>query len=205
MGCAALSSARSCETAYHILTGACAPGRRDGGRASDNNKAKDKTKADFRVTVPLKWGEVTRGYQSCSTLLNLGKFWSSGQPRATLMVQVVKNLPAKQQTQEMWVQSLGQEDPMEKGMAIHSNILAWKIPWQRRLVGYCSWGHKRVGHDWARNGWDGGWADLSNMCWPFLPLLLFGPSPWTQLSNLMGTYPCVSWMLQWSCSYDRVI
>ena len=34
-----------------------------------------------------------------------------------------------QETQEMWVGSLGQEDPLEKGMAIHSNILAWKIPW----------------------------------------------------------------------------
>ena len=54
MGCTALSSARSWETAYRILTGACAPGRTDGGRASDNNKAKDKTKPDFRVTVPLE-------------------------------------------------------------------------------------------------------------------------------------------------------
>ena len=39
---------------------------------------------------------------------------------------VVKNLPAKQM---MWVQSLGQEDPLEKGMAPHSSILAWRIPW----------------------------------------------------------------------------
>ena len=39
---------------------------------------------------------------------------------------VVKNLPAKQ---EMWVQSLGREDPMEKEMAAHSSILAWEIPW----------------------------------------------------------------------------
>ena len=42
------------------------------------------------------------------------------------MVQMVKNLPAMQETR---VQSLGQEDPLEKGMAIHSSILAWKIPW----------------------------------------------------------------------------
>ena len=39
---------------------------------------------------------------------------------------VVKNLPAMQET---WVRSLGQEDPLEEGMATHSNILAWEIPW----------------------------------------------------------------------------
>ena len=42
------------------------------------------------------------------------------------VAQVVKNPPAKQ---EIWVRSLGQEDPLEKEMATHSNILAWKIPW----------------------------------------------------------------------------
>ena len=42
------------------------------------------------------------------------------------MTQIVKNLPAGQETQ---VQSLGQEDPLEKGMASHSSILAWRIPW----------------------------------------------------------------------------
>jgi len=42
------------------------------------------------------------------------------------VAQVVKNLPAMQET---WVQSLGWEDPLEKGMATHSSILAWRIPW----------------------------------------------------------------------------
>ena len=42
------------------------------------------------------------------------------------MAQQVKNLPAMQETQEMWVQSLGQEVPLENEMAIHSSILAWK-------------------------------------------------------------------------------
>ena len=45
---------------------------------------------------------------------------------ASLVAQVVKNLPAKQET---WVQSLGQEDSLEKAMATHSSTLAWKIPW----------------------------------------------------------------------------
>ena len=40
----------------------------------------------------------------------------------------VKNPPAKQEPQEMWVQSLGQEAPLEEGMATHSSILAWRIP-----------------------------------------------------------------------------
>ena len=46
---------------------------------------------------------------------------------ASLMVQHTKNLPAKQETQEMPVQSLGQKDPLEEGMATHSSILAWRI------------------------------------------------------------------------------
>ena len=45
---------------------------------------------------------------------------------ASLMAQLLKNPPAMRET---WVQSLGWEDPLEKGMAMHSSILAWKIPW----------------------------------------------------------------------------
>ena len=44
------------------------------------------------------------------------------------MAQIVKHLPAMQET---WVQSLGQEDPLEKGIAAHSSTLAWKIPWTK--------------------------------------------------------------------------
>ena len=58
---------------------------------------------------------------------------------ASLVAQMVKRLPAMQETQ---VRSLGREDPLEKEMAIHSSTLAWKIPWSRILVGYCPWGHK---------------------------------------------------------------
>ena len=60
--------------------------------------------------------------------------------------QVVKNLPAMQETQ---VQSLGQEDPLEKGMATYSSILAWRIPWTEEPGGLQSMGLQRVGHDWA--------------------------------------------------------
>ena len=51
------------------------------------------------------------------------------------MAQMVKNLSATQKTQETGVQSLGQEDPLEKEMAIHSIILAWKIPWAEESGG----------------------------------------------------------------------
>ena len=51
------------------------------------------------------------------------------------MVLEGKNLPAMQETQETWVRSLGQEDPLEEGMATHSSILAWRIPWTEELEG----------------------------------------------------------------------
>ena len=51
----------------------------------------------------------------------------------SLVAQIVKNLPAMRET---WLQSLGQEDPLEKGMAIHSSILAWRLPWTGSLAGY---------------------------------------------------------------------
>ena len=56
------------------------------------------------------------------------------------MVQTVKRLSTVRET---WVRSLGWEDPLEDGMAIHSSILAWRISHgQRSLVGYSPWGHK---------------------------------------------------------------
>ena len=57
-----------------------------------------------------------------------------------------KNPPAKQ---KIWVQSLGREDPLEKGLATHSSILAWKIPWMEEPGGLQSTGPQRVGHDRA--------------------------------------------------------
>ena len=55
------------------------------------------------------------------------------------MAQTVKILPA---IWAVWVQSLSQENPLEKEMATHSSILAWRIPWTESLAGYSSWGHK---------------------------------------------------------------
>ena len=60
------------------------------------------------------------------------------------MAQRVKRLPARWET---WVQSLGQEDPLEEGMATHSSILAWRTPWTEEPGGLQAMGLQRVGHD----------------------------------------------------------
>ena len=62
---------------------------------------------------------------------------------------VVKNLPAIQEPPEMLVQSLGGEDALEEGMATHSRILAWRVPWTEDPGGLQSMGLRRVGHDSA--------------------------------------------------------
>ena len=71
-------------------------------------------------------------------ILELGKTWAS------LVAQRLKRLPPMQET---WVRSLGQEDPLEKEMATHSSILAWRIPWAEEPGGLQSMGSQRVGHD----------------------------------------------------------
>ena len=60
------------------------------------------------------------------------------------MAQTVKNLAETRQT---WVPSLGQEDPLEKGMATYYSIVAWKIPWTEEPGGLQSMGSQRVGHE----------------------------------------------------------
>ena len=72
---------------------------------------------------------------------NGGVFTNS---RSSLVAQMVKSLPAVWETQ---VQSLGQEDPLEKEIATHSSILAWKIPWMEEPGRLQSMGLQRVRHD----------------------------------------------------------
>ena len=65
----------------------------------------------------------------------------SKEPQLTMsMAQMVKHLPTVWET---WVQSLGRED-LEKEMATHSSILAWKIPWMEEPIGYSPWGRKEL-------------------------------------------------------------
>ena len=77
-----------------------------------------------RIFVPLNWPII-----GC---------------RASLVAQMVKNLPARQETQ---VRSLNQEDPLEKGMATYSSILAWRIPWTEESGRLQSMGSQRVRHN----------------------------------------------------------
>ena len=65
---------------------------------------------------------------------------------ASLVAQLVKNLPAMWET---WVQSLGWKDLLEKGLATHSSILAWRIPGTGEPGGLPAMGSHRVGHDWS--------------------------------------------------------
>ena len=65
--------------------------------------------------------------------------------RASLVAQTLERLPAVQET---WVRSLGWEDPLEKEMATHSSILAWRIPWTEDPGRLQSMGLQRVRHDW---------------------------------------------------------
>ena len=81
----------------------------------------------------------------------LYKLWDYGifyysSPESSLVAQRLKRLPPMQETR---VQSLGREDPLEKEMAIHASILAWRIPRMEKPSRLQSTGFQRVGHDWA--------------------------------------------------------
>ena len=74
--------------------------------------------------------------------ISLGVCRLQGYPGGSM----VRNPPAKQ---DMWVLSLGQKDSLENGMALHSNIPAWRFSWTEELGGLQSMGLQGVGHDWA--------------------------------------------------------
>ena len=73
--------------------------------------------------------------------------WWGGDMHILPSGSVVKKPPAMQEPQETWVQSLGQEDPLEEEMATHSRILAWRIPWTEEPGGLQSLGLQRVTHN----------------------------------------------------------
>ena len=112
-------------------------------------------------------------WPTCYLLLSLVKYWTS------LEAQMVKNLPTTQ------VQSLGWEELLEKEMATHSSIPAWKIPWMEEPGRLQFMGLQRVGHDWATS--------------------LQGSNPWHRLSPKCSFFflstPCSLWNLS-SLSWD---
>ena len=81
---------------------------------------------------------------TCSSILGFPRGSDKESEIRNLRESQIKNLPAMWETQ---VQSLGQEDPLEKGMAAHSSILAWTIPWTEEPGGLLSMGSQRVGHN----------------------------------------------------------
>ena len=92
-------------------------------------------------------------FSSCWTIIMLWR-WSARTDceqwgKGFLSGLVVKNLPPVQEPQEMWVQSLGWKDSLEKGMATHFSILAWRIPWTEKPSRLQSMGSQRVGHDFS--------------------------------------------------------
>ena len=89
---------------------------------------------------------------------------------AFLVAQTVKNLPAVWETQ---VRSLGWEDPLEKGLATHSSILAWRSPWTEEPGGLWSIGSQRVSHDWVTFSLS---ALTDYVVWAWLPLRVSVPS-----------------------------
>ena len=88
----------------------------------------------------LLWATITRTHAKASLLPPCALFPTCG---ASLEAQMVKNLPAMRET---WVRSLGQEDLLEKGMATHSSIPAWEIPWTEESGGLQSM-RSQVKHD----------------------------------------------------------
>ena len=97
-------------------------------------------------TVGHDWATFIFTRCMCQTFNESGNNIGVNGLRASLVVQMEKNLPAVQET---WVPSLGREDPLEEGMAIHSSTLAWKIPWVEEPGRLQSMGSQRVGHYWA--------------------------------------------------------
>ena len=132
-----------CEKSW--ILGVFGVGDGQGGLACCNSRARKESD----TTERLNWTELK---------LRLGDF---------LVAQTVMNLPAMQETQ---VQFLSQEDPLEKGMATHSSIIAWRIPRTEKPGRPQSMGSQRVGLDWATNtftftnlNWLVNWKSLSRV------------------------------------------
>ena len=103
---------------------------------------------------------------------------------ASQVTQVVKTLSVMYKTQ---VQSLGWEDPLEKGVAIHSSILAWWIPWTEEPGGLQSMGLQRVGHNWLTN------TLTSVLLSPVSPTAKFhcsGPCTYNHGPSIFNNYHC---------------
>jgi len=106
------------------------------------------------IRLKTKWQSFQKKRETLIITMNISKQWTLDWVMvlhrfwASLVAQIVKNLLAMQQT---WIRFLGQEDTLEKGMATHSSIFAWRILWREEPGGLQSMGSQRVGHDWVTN------------------------------------------------------
>ena len=98
---------------------------------------------------------------------------------------------------ETWVQSLGREDPLEKGMATHSSILAWRIPWTEEPGGLQSMGSQRVREDWVTDTHiykQRVSAKIKNMWARLLGQFLGNRLRWKFTGRALGSSVCEVWM-----------
>ena len=118
----------------------------------------------------------------------------------------VTNLAAMQETQEMQIQSLGWEDPLEGEMAMHSSFLVWNVPWTEEPGGLQSKGLLRLGHNWARANYEKFplcsrlkeqkiKISIDLCLYPF-PLLKDSNTPNVRLQMILSGAPC---SVPWSC------
>ena len=114
---------------------------------------------------PMRWQRVRHDWSDLAV-------YKLGFPSGS----VAKNLTSIQELQKTRVWSLGQEDPLEEGIATHSSILAWRIPWTEEPGGLQPMGSQRVGHDWS----DSSCSSVQTQGWsspPLLSVCLFYRSP----------------------------
>ena len=107
-----------------------------GGGRGEGEKGEGEWKAEGEGAGQLGLSNEVSRVEEAETAL--------GTLPSTFVAQPVKNVPEMRET---WVRALDQEDPLEKGMATHSSILTWRIPWAEEPGGLQSMGSQSVGHD----------------------------------------------------------
>ena len=113
------------------------------------------------LTIKIESLLLKIDFQCCVNFCCMAK-WFGYTDRASLVAQIVKNMPS---IQEIWVQSLGWEDPLEKEMATHSSSLAWRVLWTEEPGRLQSTGLQRVVDDWVTNTFIILWGTCLHFLW----------------------------------------
>ena len=135
-------------TRWAWSTSKCSKLRKCSKKAKSKGYTDEYTKGHGANWKSSQWPKLAQ-LDKVNRVLNYDSNYKINIHESTLKwIDNLKNLPAKKETQ---VPSLGQEDPLEKGMATHSSILAWRIPWTEEPGRLKSIGWQRAGHDWVTN------------------------------------------------------